>query len=194
MSRSEAYLQRTMRLTTFITGSQWLYVPGVPSSATERWLQCNQENRSFHDCSERAYDAAAIARVTVLVLGVLMLGAGLFIVSQPVDGDDFETATGVAWDEFRSSDPEAADYLEREARLLGVAFAVLGGVAAALAVTFLKTGSRTAWTIAWFIPIAFAGTAAVFYSADASVLGGFYVGATVFVVAVVLTGRSRAWA
>jgi uncharacterized membrane protein HdeD (DUF308 family) len=133
------------------------------------------------------------AWIATLILGVLMLGAGLFILSQPVDANDFETATGIVWEEYQASDSEAADYLVREARLLGVAFAVLGGVAAALAWTLLRAGSRTAWVITWFIPIAFTGTAAVFFGTDAAALGSFYAGAAVFGIAIVWAGQRTAW-
>ena len=134
----------------------------------------------------------AAAWIAVLMLGVLMLGAGLFILGQPVDAADFEGETGIAWEEYQTSDPEAADYLVREARLLGVSFAVLGGVAAAVAATLLRAGNRTAWAIVWFIPVAFIGSAAVFYSASATALGSFYTGGALVAVIVVATGQRTA--
>jgi uncharacterized membrane protein HdeD (DUF308 family) len=133
------------------------------------------------------------AWVASLILGIMMLGAGLFILSQPVDANDFEAATGIVWEEYQTADPEAADYLVREAQLLGVSFAVLGGIAAALAWTMLRRGNRTAWTITWFIPIAFTATAAVFFGSDAAVLGSFYAVAAVFGIAIVWAGRRTAW-
>ena len=131
--------------------------------------------------------------ISMLAIGVLMVAAGLFIVSEPVSADDFEEATGVVWEDFESSDAAVADYLVREARLLGVAFTVLGIVAVAVAWSLLRKGSRTGWRIAWFVPVVFAGSAAVFYSADAGLLGGFYAGATVVAAVVVLVGASNAW-
>lgn len=52
----------------------------------------------------------SVAWVSMLVIGVLMVAAGLFIVSEPVSADDFEAATGVVWDDFKSSDAVVADY------------------------------------------------------------------------------------
>lgn len=132
------------------------------------------------------------AWVAVLVLGVLMFVAGLFILGQPVDAADFETETGIVWDDYQASLPQAADYLMREARLLGWAFAVLGGVATAIATTLLRRADRTAWAIAWFVPIALAGSAAVFYSSGGSALGTFYVSVAVAAVLVVAVGQRTA--
>lgn len=135
----------------------------------------------------------SFAWVSMLVIGVVMVAAGLFIVSEPVSADDFEDATGVVWEEFESSDADVAAYLVREATLLGVSFAVLGLVATGLTWSLLRRGSRTGWSIAWFVPVAFGGSAAVFYGADAGLLGGFYAGATVLAIVVVLVGASNAW-
>lgn len=132
------------------------------------------------------------ARISILVLGILMTLAGLFILTQPVDANDFEGETGIAWSDFQASDPETAKYLVREARLLGVSFAVLGAVAVAIAARLLRAGNRTAWGIVWFVPVAFAGSAVVFLTSDAAMLGPFYAVATVVAGIVVGIGMRSA--
>lgn len=133
-----------------------------------------------------------VAWVVTLALGALMLIAGLFILGQPVDAADFGNETGIVWDEYKAADPEAADYLMREARLLGWSFAVLGGVAAAMAATLLRAANRNAWAIVSFMPIAFAGTAVVFFSSGGTALGSFYALGAVAAILVVVTGLRTA--
>ena len=135
---------------------------------------------------------SVLARRSVILIGGLMAVAGLYILTSPVDASDFESATGVEWSAFESSNPEPASYLEREARLLGVSFAVLGLVGVGLAATVLKGGDRSAWNIAWFLPLALAGAAAVFLGSGAGALGGFYGAAAVVAGAVVVVGVRRA--
>lgn len=141
---------------------------------------------------QRTSRVQTTAWVTVVVLGVLMLAAGLFILGQPVDAADFETETGIAWEDYQASLPGAADYLMREARLLGWSFAVLGGVATAIAATLLRRGDHAAWAIVWFLPIAYAGSAAVFYGSGGVGLGTFYATAAVAAVTVVVAGQRTA--
>lgn len=114
--------------------------------------------------------------------------AGTYILTSPVDPNDFESATGVAWTAFEDANPEPAAYLEREARLLGVSFAFLGVVAAGMATTSLKRNERSSWNVTWFLPLALAGLAGVFLAADAGALGGFYGAAAVVAGVVVAIG------
>ena len=120
-----------------------------------------------------------LARRTLLVIGILVAVAGIYPLTTPIDANDFERATGVGWTEFRSANPEPAAYLEREARLLGVSFVFLGIAAAGMATTVLKKDDRGAWTVAWFLPLALAGVAAVFFGSGGSALGAFYAVAAV---------------
>ncbi len=131
---------------------------------------------------------SVLARRSLLVIGILVVLAGLYILSSPVDANDFEDATGVAWSAFEVANPEPASYLEREARLLAVSFAGLGIVAVSLATTLLKSGDRTAWNLTWFLPLTLAGAAAVFLVSGAGGLGGFYGVAAVASGVVVLIG------
>ena len=120
-----------------------------------------------------------LARRALLVIGTLIALAGLYIVAQPVDANDFEGTTGVAWTDFQTANPEPAAYLEREARLLGVSFTFLGIAAAGMAATVLKRGDRGAWTVAWFLPLALVGASAVFFAGGGAMLGAFYAVAAV---------------
>lgn len=129
-----------------------------------------------------------LARRAFLVIGILVAAAGIYPLTTPVDGNDFEETTGIAWTDFQRSDPEPAAYLEREARLLGVSFLFLGLAAAGMTATALKRRDRGAWIVASFLPLALAGVAAVFLTADAAMLGGFYAVASVIAVIPVVIG------
>ena len=125
-------------------------------------------------------------------IATLMILAGLYILSQPVDPGDFESTTGVAWNGFAADNPEVAEYLEREARLLGVSFAGLGVAGLAVALQLLRTGNRAGWTIAWFIPLVLVAAAIVFYTGDGAALGTFYGVIAFLAAAVVWWGGSTA--
>lgn len=72
-----------------------------------------------------------------------------------VDPNDFESTTRQSWDTFSASNPEVADYLAREARILAIGYLGLaavvfamgdGGVLAAFyaVVTVIAAGSLVA--------------------------------------------------
>lgn len=127
----------------------------------------------------------------VLILGALVVVFGLYVLSVPVDPGDFERATDVEWDTFSSASPEVADYLEREARLLGVTAIAMGGFAAGLAGTLVRRGNRTAWRLLWLLPAAMALYSLVFLIHGAALLGGFYIAITVIAVAATWVARPR---
>lgn len=54
----------------------------------------------------------------VIVVTVFVLLASIYPLAVPENEDDFAYATGVDWTEFSAAEPEAVQYLEREARLL----------------------------------------------------------------------------
>lgn len=110
----------------------------------------------------------------VIAVAVFVLLASIYPLAVPVDDDDFVEATGVEWAEFSAGDPEVAEYLEREARLLGalaVGFALL---ALALAVGPLRRGDVSVWRIMWLFPFGLGLVAAVFLVEGGGFLGGFY--------------------
>ncbi len=132
-------------------------------------------------------------RFAVLVAGIatLMVLAGIYILFQPVDSGDFESTTGVSWEGFAADNRDVADYLEREARLLGVAFAALGAVGVAVALGLLRKGVPQGWAIAWYIPAVLAGAAIVFFAGDGAALGSFYAVVAVIAGGVIWVGHRR---
>ena len=131
-----------------------------------------QAHHSYSQAMEER--GSVLARRSLLIIGVLMALAGLYIVVQPVDANDFQGTTGVVWSDFQNANPEPAAYLEREGRLLGVSFAFLGIVAAGMSATVLRRNDRSAWIVAWFLPLTLASAAAVFFGGDGAMLGAFY--------------------
>jgi hypothetical protein len=119
------------------------------------------------------------AWAVVAALGSLLTLFGLFVVSSPVDANDFETETGVAWEAFQTAEPAVADYLAREARLLAVITIGFGLLVAVLAATLLRQGDRTTAFVLSIFPATLLLAAIVFFASDAATLGAFYVGATV---------------
>ena len=110
----------------------------------------------------------------VIAVAVFVLLASVYPLAVPVDEGDFVEATGVEWAEFSAAEPEVAEYLEREARLLGalaVGFALL---ALALAVGPLRRGDVSVWRIMWVFPFGLALVAAVFLVEGGGFLGAFY--------------------
>jgi len=63
---------------------------------------------------------------------------------------------------FRSSNPEAADYLTREARLLAIGFLGLSLMAASVAWGPFRDDDRHASTALWLFPLALLGAGIVF--------------------------------
>jgi uncharacterized membrane protein HdeD (DUF308 family) len=118
------------------------------------------------------------AWILVLVLAGLLALFGVFVLFSPVDASDFETETGVAWTAFSAAEPEAASYLEREARLLASITLGFGLLVAGLAGTLLRGGNRTAWALAWILPATLGLAAVVFLASGAATLGWSYVVAT----------------
>jgi hypothetical protein len=125
----------------------------------------------------------------VVVLALLFVVFGLYVLAVPVDAADFERATDTDWDAFSSASPAVADYLEREARLLGVASIAIGALVAGLAWTLVRRGDRSAWVLLWLLPAATTLFALVFLTGDATALGGFYVAITVVAVAATWVAR-----
>ncbi len=134
-----------------------------------------------------------LAWVLVTLLGSLLVFFGIFVIFSPVDANDFEAETGVAWDAFQAAEPSVADYLVREARLLGAITIGFGLLVAGLAATLLRRGNRTAALVLWIFPVTLLLAAAVFFASGAAALGGYYAGATVIAaVGVGLSMRATA--
>jgi hypothetical protein len=110
----------------------------------------------------------------VIGVAVFVLLASIYPLAVPVNEDDFADATGVDWAEFSTAEPEAAQYLEREARLLGAIAVGFGLLVLALAAGPLRRGEVPAWKVMWVLPLSLGLIAAVFLSADGGFLGGVY--------------------
>ena len=117
---------------------------------------------------------AAMGAVVILAVALLLAAMTAFILFVPVDGSNFETTTGEGWEAFASANPEVADYLTREARLLAVGYLGFALLAAAMAWWPLRRGERWARRALWLFPVTLLGAAVVFLSSGDQVLGGTY--------------------
>ena len=127
----------------------------------------------------------------VFVLSVLVTLFGVFVLFSPVDSNDFENETGILWSEFTDDAPSVADYLRREARLLGAMTLGFGLFAAGLAFASRRGLDRTVLGLLWIFPGVLGVTAVVFFTSDAAGLGGFYLVAAILAAAgVALAGRN----
>lgn len=125
----------------------------------------------------------------VIGVAVFVLLASIYPLAVPVNDDDFVEATGVEWAEFSAAEPTVAEYLEREARLLGalaVGFALL---ALALAVGPLRRGEASAWRVMWLFPLSLGLIAAVFLVEGGGFLGAFYLALSVLAALGLWLGR-----
>jgi len=119
----------------------------------------------------------------VAALGVLLAAFGAYVLFVPVDPADFLAETGTDWAAFMSAQPDAAAYLEREARLIAALSLGFGALCAVLAIGPLRRGDRAAWWILWLLPADLALITVVFFASAATALGLYY--AVVAVVAAV---------
>lgn len=128
----------------------------------------------------------------VFVLAVLVALFGVFVLFSPVDANDFERETGIVWSEFAADRPSVADYLEREARLLGAVTLGFGLFAAGLAFSSRRGSDGAVTSLLWIFPVVLGLTAVVFFAGGAAGLGGFYLVAAILAAAGVAgTRRSR---
>jgi hypothetical protein len=114
------------------------------------------------------------ATMVLLALALLLAAATIYILIEPVDASNFESTTGTAWDAFSTLNPEAADYLIREARLLAVGWLGFTLLAAGVVWWPLRRGDGWARGVLWLFPIALLGATAVFMASGDTVLGGSY--------------------
>jgi len=133
-----------------------------------------------------------VGGITFLVVALLMAAMSAYILFIPVDATNFEMTTGLNWTDFSSSNPGAAEYLTREARLLAIGFLGLSLLAAALAWKAFSNDDRSASRALWLFPPALLGAGIVFATGDGAALGFAYLVAGVVAVAgLVLTDRRK---
>ena len=127
-----------------------------------------------------------------VIVALLMAAMTAYILFVPVDATNFETTTGLDWAEFSSSNPEAPDYLIREARLLATVFLGLSLLSAAVAWDVFRRDDRPASRALWLFPAAMLGAGMVFLAGDGVALGFTYlVAGTVAAVGLILADRRK---
>jgi uncharacterized membrane protein len=125
-----------------------------------------------------------------VVIALLLATTSTYILFTPIDPSNFESTTGVEWDGFSAENPEAADYLIREARLLALGFLGLTLLAAMVAWGPLRRGDPWAKRVLWPFPATLLGTALVFLLSGDGVLTGTYLTAgVVSAMALAMAGR-----
>lgn len=129
---------------------------------------------------------------TYLVVALLMAAMAAYILFVPVDATDFERTTAVSWADFNSANPDVAEYLTREARLLAIGFLGVSLLAAAVAwETFHRDKGGRSLAL-WVFPMTLIGAGIVFLSEDGTAIGSTYLAAGGVAVAGLLTaGRRR---
>ena len=114
------------------------------------------------------------AWIILFAFGLLLSLSGLFIFFSGVDTAEFQLiSTGIAWHDFVSNQPEAAGYLERITRLLGIGFFGFALLGVIVTYASFRKGERWAWFALWSIPVVHGLTTAVFI-ASGSYLAGVY--------------------
>lgn len=104
--------------------------------------------------------------IVLLALSGLLALTVLYILFAPVDPNDFESTTGRSWDAFSASNPEVADYLAREARILATGYLGLAVFAVVIVLSRLRAGDPWAAKVLWILPATLGLTAVVFASSD----------------------------
>ena len=133
-----------------------------------------------------------IGGAVFLIVALLLVAMSAYIILVPVDPSNFEATTGSSWAAVSSSNPEVAEYLEREARLLAVGFLGLSLLAAAVAWRRFQGDDRSAIRPLWLFPLTLLGAGVVFISGDGSALGSTYlVAAAVAALGLALARRTK---
>lgn len=133
--------------------------------------------------------SARIARVVLLAVALLLAAATAYILFEPVSASDFESTTGIGWATFSAANPDVADYLSREARLLAVGWLGLSLLVAALVWRLPRSEDGRAPAALWLYPIMLVGAALVFIGGGGPVLGGTYLAAGVVAGAALIALR-----
>lgn len=134
--------------------------------------------------------SSGVAAFIFVVIALLLAATSAYILFTPIDPSNFEAATGVEWDGFSAGNPEAADYLVREARLLALGFLSLTLLVATVAWGPLQRGDPWVKRVLWLFPATLLGAALVFLLSGDGVLTGTYLTAgAVSAVALAMAGR-----
>lgn len=142
--------------------------------------------------TKRTRRGIGVGGAVFIMIALLMAATTAYIFFVPVDANNFEATTGLSWADFRSSNPNTADYLTREARLLAIGFLGLSLMAASVAWLALRGDDRQVSRALWLFPLALLGTAIVFITGDGVALGFTYLLAgALAAVGLMLATRNR---
>jgi hypothetical protein len=83
----------------------------------------------------------------------MVLGVGEFRRGQSGDPGMVEAVSGISWEELQTSNPEMADLLDVETRIIGSLWVGLGVIGAAVSLTGFKRGEKWAWWSMWSLPL-----------------------------------------
>jgi hypothetical protein len=122
----------------------------------------------------RTRRGVGVGGAAFLIVALLMAAMAAYIIFVPVDATNFETTTGLDWAEFSSSNPDVAEYLTREARLLAIGFLGLSLLSAAVAWREFHQDDRSTSRALWLFPAALLGAGIVFLTGDGVALGSTY--------------------
>lgn len=140
---------------------------------------------------ETSTRSTKIANATLMAVALLLAATTAYILIDPVSPSDFEATTGVDWTTFSAANPEAADYLSREARLLAVGWLGLHLVVAATVWLPLRKGEDWAKKLLWLYPISLLAAGLVFLGGGGAALGGMYLAVAVVTgLALPVSGRA----
>jgi len=140
----------------------------------------------------RTRRGVGVGGAAFLIIALLMAAMAVYIIFVPVDAINFERTTGLDWAEFSSSNPEAADYLFREARLLAIGFLGLSLLSAAVAWEAFHQDDRSTSRAHWLFPAALLGAGIVFLTGEGVALGSTYlVAGALAAVGLILAERRK---
>jgi cytochrome bd-type quinol oxidase subunit 2 len=103
--------------------------------------------------------------IFVLYILILVLGVGEFRRGQSGDPGMVEAVSGISWEQLKTSNPEMADLLDVETRIIGSLWVGLGLIGAAVSLTGFKRGEKWAWWSTWSLPIVMALILGIFLNA-----------------------------
>lgn len=115
-----------------------------------------------------------VSATVLTAIALLFTAMMTYILLVPVDGNDFESVTDQSWDLFSAANPQAADYLTREARLLAMGFLGLCLLVAVLSWTRLRDGDSEVASPLLVFPFTILGASVVFLASGGPVLGVTY--------------------
>jgi hypothetical protein len=117
------------------------------------------------------------AWLILFAIGLLVMFSTAFIVLNGANPpSQFETDTGVAWNDLKGDYPTVATLVSLLELLVGSGFFAIGLFATVIAVTKYRKGERWAWVILWILPGVLALAALMFFTHNQAYVGYYYIG------------------